>query len=79
MSLKERYDQAKIFFAQYTPETFKAVKASSIDKTNRLVTDLRAKGCIGWAEEIQSKFNELSGIENFDFNFNNQELKDYRV
>lgn len=79
MTLEERYEQAKIFFAQHTPETFKNKKSSSKDKINGLISDLKDKGCIGWAEEIQSKFNELSGIENFDFNFENQEIKDYRV
>lgn len=78
-TLEDRYNKAIVYLNSQTQDSFKLAKPSVIDSINNLVTDLTNKGCSGWAEKIQSKFNELSGIENFDFNFNNQELKDYRV
>jgi hypothetical protein len=78
-TLEDRYNKAIVYLNSQTQDSFKLAKPSVIDSINNLVTDLTNKGCSGWAEKIQSKFNELSDIENFDFNFNNQELKDYRV
>lgn len=78
-SLEDRYNKAIIYLNSQTPDSFKLAKPSVIDSINNLVADLTNKGCVGWADNIKSKFMALSGIENFDFNFDKKELKDYRV
>ena len=62
-TLSERYAKAKEFLESQTPETFKLAKPSVIDSLNNLEKELKEKGSIAWAEFIEAKRIELTGIE----------------
>lgn len=62
-TLSERYAKAKEFLEGQTPETFKLAKPSVIDSLNNLEKELREKGSVAWAEFIEAKRIELTGIE----------------
>ena len=61
--LSERFEKARAWLATQTPESFKNATKSVIDSLNQLVTDLSADGSISWAEEIKSRFMQLSDID----------------
>lgn len=61
--LSERFEKARAWLATQTPESFKNATKSVIDSLNQLVTDLSAAGSISWAEEIKSRFMQLSDID----------------
>lgn len=66
-TLSERFSKAKDFLEQQTPETFKLAKPSVVDSLNNLEKELKEKGSIAWAEFIEAKRIELTGIETGNF------------
>lgn len=62
-TLSERFSKAKDFLEQQTPETFKLAKPSVVDSLNNLEKELKEKGSIAWAEFIEAKRIELTGIK----------------
>ena len=62
-TLEQRKNDCIAYVKTLTKEEYKEKSNSIKDKFNRLMRDLKEKGCAGWLDEVMTEYNRLTELE----------------
>lgn len=58
-----RFNEAIAYTKNITVDEFKQKRASIVEKLNKLLAELKEKGCSGWYEELMSEYDRLINLD----------------